>query len=87
MKLKKAGKNTSAVEVLNVSFNGIWLYVKDEEFFLHYDQFPWFRNATISEIHNVSLCGNHHLHWPDLDVDLELSSLKEPEQYPLQYKP
>ncbi|WP_420886735.1 DUF2442 domain-containing protein [Candidatus Kuenenia stuttgartensis] len=28
-----------------------------------------------------------HLHWPDLDIDLEIDSLENPEKYPLVYKP
>lgn len=56
------------------------------EYFLPYDQYPWFRKATVSEIHNVQLLHDRHLHWPDLDVDLDVQSLDEPEKYPLVYR-
>jgi len=28
----------------------------------------------------------HHLHWPDLDVDLSVESIEHPERYPLTSK-
>jgi hypothetical protein len=28
----------------------------------------------------------YHLYWPDLDVDLEIDNLKNPEKYPLKSK-
>ncbi|MBE7549061.1 MAG: DUF2442 domain-containing protein [Planctomycetia bacterium] len=39
------------------------------------------------EIQNVQLIHDSHLHWPDLDIDLEIDSLENPEKYPLVYKP
>lgn len=80
------GKNTSEVEVTNVSIHGIWVYVSGTEYFLPYDKFPWFREASIAEIHGVELIHGHHLHWPELDVDLEIESLQKPETYPLKAK-
>ena len=86
MKLKKPGSNTSKVEILNISMNGVWLYVRGREHFLHYDDFPWFKNAKISNIHQVTLDHNRHLRWKNLDVDLDLDSLENLDQYPLKYK-
>ncbi len=85
MKSQKLGKSTSSLEVLNISKNGIWLLVNNREFFLTYDQFPWFKNATVSQIQNVKLSHGTHLRWVDLDVDLDLDSLDNPESYPLIY--
>ena len=86
MKLKELGKNSSVVEVTQISTFGIWLLVKGEELFLPYKRFPWFEDATVSEIHNVQLLHGFHLRWPDLDIDLHLDSLKNPKEYPLVYK-
>lgn len=83
MRSKPLGKSTSPVEVLNISKHGFWLHVSNREYFLPFDQFPWFREAKISEILNVRLPQPHHLYWPDLDVDLELESIELPEKYPL----
>ncbi len=86
MKSKKAGTSISGVEVTNISSHGIWLYLYDKEYFLSYDEYPWFRHAKIAEILNVKLLNTHHLHWPDLDVDLTVDSLDHPERYPLTAK-
>ncbi len=85
MKLAKPGKSTSTVEVLNISAKGIWLLVREHEYFLSFENFPWFKDATVGEIQQVKLLSPQHLHWPKLDVDLELDSLADPERYPLIY--
>ena len=86
MRSQKAGKNISEVEIQNISPNGIWLYALEKEYFLPYDEYPWFKNAKVSEIYDMELLHGHHLHWPKLDIDLELEALEEPENYPLRYK-
>ena len=86
MRLAERGTNTSRVEVLNVSPHGIWLYVRGKEHFLPYKEFPWFKDARLSEIHRVKLIQGRHLHWKDLDVDLALDSLRNTERYPLKYR-
>ena len=85
MKLKIAGESTSQVEVLNISKHGLWLLAHQNEYFLPFETFPWFKDASISSILNVELPQQHHLYWPDLDVDLELESIESPEKYPLVY--
>jgi hypothetical protein len=59
------------------------LLVGDRERFLSFKDFPWFRDATIGQLINVELPSPHHLHWPDLDIDLAVESLDHPERYPL----
>ena len=86
MKLAGHGISTSRVEILNVSPHGVWVYVKGKEYFLPYQDFPWFKDARLSEIHNVRLIHGHNLRWEDLDVDLALESLEHPNQYPLKYR-
>ena len=49
------------------------------------EEFPWFKNAPAISIFNVKLLHIKHLHWPDLDVDLDLDSLANLESYPLIY--
>ena len=86
MKLAERGTNTSSVEVSNISPHGVWLYVKGKEYFLSYKDFPWFKNARLSEIQNVRLIHGHNLRWEDLDIDLALESLDRPDRYPLKYR-
>lgn len=83
MKSLKPGKSTSTPEVSHISLWGIWVLFENKEFFLNYKDFPWFRSATVGQIHNVKREGRQHLNWPDLDVDLDLDRIREPEKYPL----
>lgn len=46
----------------------------------------WFAEATVTQIHHVELLHGVHLHWPKLDVDLELAALACPSLYPLKYQ-
>ena len=86
MKSSVVGKNILKVEILNISPHGIWLIARDREYFLPYSEFPWFEEKNISEIFNVKLMHGSHLYWPKLDVDIDLESLQNLEQYPLVYK-
>ncbi|MBI3316765.1 MAG: DUF2442 domain-containing protein [Candidatus Omnitrophica bacterium] len=85
MKSNKRGKNTSKAEILNISPNGVWLLVEEREYFLPYEEFPWFEKATVGQVRDVKLLHGHHLYWKALDVDLELDSLKGLSSYPLKY--
>jgi hypothetical protein len=85
VKSAKPGKATSAVEVQHISAHGFWLFVEPtaREYFLPFSEFPWFRQATIADILAVELERDHILHWPKLDVDLDLCQLENPKRYPL----
>jgi hypothetical protein len=82
MKLLRHGKDIS-VSVENITSFGIWLLVKEKEYFLSYKDFPFFKDQTLSSIQNVQLLHGYHLYWPDLDIDLEIDNLENPEKYPL----
>ncbi len=77
---------SARVEVVNVSPHGIWLAVRGKEYFLPYEEFPWFQDARLSEIHRVQLVHGRFLRWEDLDVELALASLEHPDRYPLKYR-
>jgi hypothetical protein len=82
MRSLKNGKNIS-VSVENITSFGIWLFVKGKEYFLDYSSYPYFKHKTIEAIKNVRLLHGFHLYWPNLDVDLEIDNLENPEKYPL----
>jgi len=86
MKPTELGTSTSDVEVVNVSPQGLWLLVKGKEYFLPRKDFPWFQNARLSEIRRVELLHGRHLHWTDLDIDLDLDALQHRDRYPLKYR-
>ena len=86
MKSSIAGKNTSLSEVTNVTTHGIWLLAKEREYFLPFTEFPWFRVAKVGALLDVRLLHSRHLYWPQLDIDLDLESLRNIENYPLVYR-
>lgn len=77
------GIPTSLVEVTNISLHGFWLLVEDEEIFLPFAEFPWFRDASVGKILHVERPASGHLYWPELDVDLAVESIRHPEKFPL----
>ena len=77
------GTSTFPVEVTNVSRHGLWLLVGDEELFLPFEQFPWFRDASIEKISFVERPTADHLYWSLLDIDLSVESIRNPAAFPL----
>ena len=82
MKSLKHGRNIS-VSVENITPFGIWIFVKGKEYFLRYEDYPYFKDQTLKAIQHVQLLHGYHLYWPELDVDLEIDNLENPEKYPL----
>ena len=83
----RPGRRTSAAEVTNVSRQGFWLLVAERELFVSFDLFPWFREAAIGRLVDVTMPHPGHLYWPQLDVDLAVDSIEHPERYPLVSNP
>jgi hypothetical protein len=77
------GVNTSAAEVTHVSRHGFWLLLGNEELLLPFEQFPWFKDATIDQLSEVEWPSADHVYWPGLDVDLAVSSIRDPAAFPL----
>lgn len=82
MKSSRPGKSISAT-VEGITPFGLWLLIGEREYFLSFREFPYFQNQSIKAAQNVRLYHGFHLHWPDLDIDLELDNLEHPERYPL----
>ena len=61
------------------------MLVDEVEYFLAFNEFPWFKTASAEEIYNFEFKFGKHLHWPDLDVDLEVDSFKNLEKYKLKF--
>ena len=82
---KNNSSNTSA-SVLMINAQGIMLSICGHDYFLSYNRIPWMQDAPIRSVLNVQMSGPEAIEWPDLDVDLELDSLRHPERYPLVIK-
>lgn len=70
-------------EVTNISRHGFWLLLGAEELPVPYSLFPWFKNATVGQITSLQRPSEDHLYWPELDIDLSVESLRNPESFPL----
>jgi hypothetical protein len=77
------GTPTSLVEITHVSKHGFWLLLADEELFLPFADFPWFRSASIEQLCHVEQASENHLYWPALDIDLAVESIRNPAAFPL----
>jgi hypothetical protein len=77
------GASTSGAEISNVSPHGFWVLLGEEELFVPFAEFPWFRDASIGQIVHVEWPTPNHLYWPDLDVDLAVDSIRDPSKFPL----
>jgi hypothetical protein len=83
VKSLKRGKNTSKLEVTNISQHGFWILLSGKEYFLPFEKFPWFEKASIADLTNIKLLHKTHLYWPSLDVDLSTNIIENPEKYKL----
>jgi hypothetical protein len=78
------GTNTSQVEILNISKHGFWLLLdEEEELFVPFLEFPWFRKALVEQLFSVERPSPHHLYWSELDIDLHIDSIRNPQKFPL----
>jgi len=79
-------ESTSELEVTNIFSHGIWLFSSGEEFFLSYQDFPWFKEAPVGKILHVEEPRPGDYYWPGLDIDLGIETIKHPERFPLKAK-
>ena len=78
------GTNTFQTEILGISKHGFWLLLDEqEELFVSFLNFPWFRKASVEQIFSLERPQPHHLYWSDLDIDLDVESIRHPEKFPL----
>jgi hypothetical protein len=87
MNLSKAGADTLDSEVTNIELHGFWIWMMNCEYFVAFTDYPAFLDATIAQIHHVQVLSPGQLYWSDLDIDIEIEALENPERFPLQYEP
>ena len=83
MSSEPLGISTSEVEVTGISAHGVWLLIGEEEVFLSYEDFLWFKYVSVREILNVQEPTHGRFYWPDLDVDLGMETIRHPDRFPL----
>ena len=83
---RESEDSSTSANVLMINAQGIMLSVLGNDYFLSYNRIPWMKDAPIRSVLNVQMSGTEAIEWPDLDVDLEIDSLRHPERYPLVIK-
>ena len=63
--LNASSQNTSA-SVLMINAQGIMLSVLGNDYFISYNRVPWLKDARISDVLNVKMCGHSAIEWEDL---------------------
>ena len=86
MKSAALGSDSSAIEVTHISSHGIWLYVHNEELFMSYEDFPWFKKQPVEAVLNVEEPSQGHYYWPAIGVDLTKEIIQNPNRFPLKAK-
>ncbi len=70
-------------EVAHILNHGVRLLAGGREWFMSYDNFPWFRDVVVGKILNVEEPTPGHYYRPDPDVDLTEGIISHPERFPL----
>jgi hypothetical protein len=86
MNSEAPGSSTLNAEVTHISNNGFWLLSQGKEHFLSFEEFPWFKNASIGNILKIEEQTTGHFYWPELDVDLSIDIIEHPANYPLSFE-
>jgi len=86
MSSNQPGTSISPSEVTNIEPLGFWILVDNKEYFVPFDDYPVFKSASIQQIFQMQQVSPTQLRWPDLDADIEIEALEQPEYYPLVFK-
>ena len=50
---------------------------------MSFKDFPWFKDAPVARLFHVEEPSPNRFYWPDLDVDLGLRTIEDPQRFPL----
>lgn len=56
---------------------GFWMLIEDRAFYIDFAVHPLFKSASASQIHNMIQQSASLIHWPDLDLTIDITSLRE----------
>ncbi|MFA6032405.1 MAG: DUF2442 domain-containing protein [Myxococcota bacterium] len=84
--LNRPGTGILPAEITGISTSGFWVLVGDEELFVAFTDYPAFLSATVGQIMDFKMPAPGQIHWPLLDVDIELEALRRPQEFPLAFK-
>ena len=77
---------TLVCSITGINDLGFWVLAEDKEFFVPFADYPGFRESSVNQILNIRYLPPSQLHWPEIDMDIELQALVQPESLPLIFK-
>jgi len=80
------GNDILRYKVTNIERFGIRLLADDKEYYIKFNDYPAFKKASIDQILNIQRISPTQFRWPDIDEDIELEALEQPEKYILRYE-
>ncbi|MFZ4740564.1 MAG: DUF2442 domain-containing protein [Bacteroidales bacterium] len=86
MKSKNTGINTLINSITNIAPYGFWMLCNEKEYFISFTDYPAFKKASVDSIFNVVQLSPKQFYWADIDVDIELDALENPQNYTLVFK-
>jgi hypothetical protein len=86
MKFSKKTTGNLTKGVTAISKFGFWVLCENKEYFIGFNDYPAFKNATVDKIFNLKILSPKQLYWPDIDVDIEVDALEKPDRFPLVFK-
>jgi len=86
MSSSQPGTSISPSEVTNIEPLGFWVLVDDKEYFVPFAEYPVFQGAPVRQIFQMQRLSPTQLYWPDLDADIEIEALEQPEHHPLVFR-
>ena len=85
MKSSMPGTDILTNSVTSISKFGFWILCDNKEYFINFEDYPEFKNASVDAIFDVQFLSPKQLRWQYLDIDIEIDALQNPESYPLQF--
>lgn len=82
----KSGIGTSVCNIAGMNDLGLWVLVEETEYFVPFPDYPGFKESSAGQILNVKFLRPSHLHWDEIDMDIELQTLVQPESFPMIFK-
>jgi len=82
----RKNKSRMSVKVSRITAEGFWLHTYKKDYYVSRKLFPWFRNATVSQIQKVKMewiddpefpCEHGDMiYWPLLNIDLGTADIE-----------
>ena len=87
MSSRARGKTILGNEVTGIGKDGLWLIYEGREYYVPFEDYPVFGDATVEQIYSMTVSAPGHLRWKSLDCDIEIEALERPDDFPLIFKP